>query len=69
MRCAHCGLENIDSFVAEAFDGWNWVYVCGPGHLRECHERAKKKEENLNEHWHREAQASLLSGNKEGKHE
>jgi len=25
----------------EAFDGWNWLYVCGKGEIRDCIARAK----------------------------
>ena len=41
VRCGRCGREPIDNNFMEAFDGWNWIYVCGKGEIRDCIARAK----------------------------
>ncbi len=46
VRCGRCGREPIDNNFMEAFDGWNWLYVCGRGEIRDCTKRAKQREEH-----------------------
>ena len=47
VKCGRCGRDSIDSNFMEAFDGWNWFYVCGRGEIGACIKRAKERESYL----------------------
>src|SRR6266487_2344050 len=44
VRCGACGKDNIDGNFMEAFDGWNWIYVCGKGEITACRGRVREQE-------------------------
>lgn len=43
VNCGACGRQNIDSNFMEAFDGWNWIYVCGKGEIGACRARVREQ--------------------------